>query len=375
MPTSNSFDVTALLRPEIANLRPYSSARSEFLREESVNVAQQYCLLDANENSFGSVQTTASDNSTTSGLHRYPDPYQLALKRDIAALWSTSEVTLSSAQLFLGNGSDEAIDLLVRAFCRPAQDRILVCSPSYGMYRVSADIQGVGVETVALRADAQLGPSLVVDDALQRQAKVKLSFLCSPNNPTGAAIPLEAIATLAHSVEGLVIVDEAYIDFCPEKSALPLVQEHKNLVLLRTFSKAWGLAGVRLGAAIASPEIIAVLNKIKAPYNVNQLTQDALSVALTHASEMQEFVTAITAERKRLYAAFAELPCVTQVFPSDANFLLVRFRDASTVFQALRAAGIIVRDRSNLAGCEQCLRITIGTPAQNNALLAVLAEQ
>lgn len=332
------FKLESLIRDNVAQLSPYSSARQDFVGDADV-------WLDANENPFGE------------GLNRYPDPLQQQLKKVIA-----QQKGIDPEGIFLGNGSDEAIDLLFRAFCEPHRDKVLIFPPTYGMYKVSAGINAVEViegNTADLSWDNDT-PGL------------KLAFLCSPNNPTGQLIPLNEIRRVANIFPGLVVVDEAYIDFAPEGSAVALLPELPNLVVLQTFSKAWGLAGIRLGMAIASPEIIAVLNKIKPPYNVNALTQQvALEHLRTRGPQTQARIATLLEERTKLQTELAKLPNVIQVFPSDANFLLAQFTDPHRIYAEPAKVGIIVRDRTQAV--KDCLRITVGTPVENERLLEQLA--
>lgn len=336
-----------LVRPNIWRLQPYSSARHEFEGQADV-------YLDANENPYGSA------------FSRYPDPLQLQLKQVIARYKS-----MPVDQIFLGNGSDEAIDLIMRIFCRPGIDEILVLFFTYGMYKVSADICDVKVNECLLTSDYQIDVEGV------RQAitpETKVLFICSPNNPTGNLMDRERIEEVFRFFHGIVVIDEAYMDFAPaNQSWLRTLVNYPNLVILQTFSKAWGLAGIRLGLAYASKEIIHLMNKVKPPYNVNQLTQKAALDALTMGLEKKEAeVIEINSERKRLTTLLEDRTEVLQVFPSEANFLLVKFSDPAKVFQHLKTAGIVVRDRSKTPLCEGCLRITIGTPEENNLVLETL---
>ena len=331
-----------LLRPNIQKLVPYSSARDEFTGTASV-------FLDANENPF------------ETGYNRYPDPYQQALKIKIAEIKG-----VESKQIFLGNGSDEPIDLLYRAFCNPGIDNVVSISPSYGMYQVSADINDIEVKKVLLTSDYQLD----ADDVLSAvDDKTKLIFLCSPNNPTGNCLETESILKVVNNFSGLVVVDEAYIDFAPGQTLLSRLNEFGNLVILQTFSKAWGLAGIRLGMAFASPEILGVLNKIKFPYNINQLTQEKAMHALENEKLKNEWVETILSERLQLQNELKRFPFVEKIFPSDSNFLLVKMHDARGIFSFLMEEGVIVRDRSKVALCECSLRITVGTKEENEMLL------
>ncbi len=344
--------LSALVRPHLQTLKPYSSARDEFEGLAPV-------MLDANENSLGSVGGT--------DYARYPDPHQRAVKVALAALKG-----VAPAQIFIGNGSDEAIDLLVRLVCRPGRDSLVVCPPTYGMYEVSAALHEVGVEQLPLTADFQLPP-----DAAARLAasEARLLFLCSPNNPTGNSLQVESVKLALENFRGLVVIDEAYADFAQGPGWLAKLAEYPNLVVLQTFSKAWGLAGLRLGVAYAAAPLIDYLNKIKPPYNLSQPTQAAAIQALAAAAALPALRDALCAGRNVLAAALAPLPLVDKVFPSDANFLLVRFRpDATAVYNYLRTQGIVVRNRSTQAGCAGCLRLTVGTPTENALLLVALRD-
>lgn len=339
-------DFSLLLRPHLRTLRPYSSARHEFQGQARV-------MLDANESPY--------DN----GFNRYPDPVQKELRTLIADLKQ-----IATEQLFLGNGSDEAIDLLIRAFCEPGQDNVVVLNPTYGMYEVSAGIHNVEVRKAALMADFHLDVSAVLKLTDEHS---KILFLCSPNNPTGNALDRNDMISLIRSFPGLVVVDEAYIDFCADQSLTGIQEEWPNLVILQTLSKAWGLAGLRLGLCIGHPELVGLLNRIKPPYNISAAAQqEGLKQLLRGKEQLQVHVTSIISERELLRTALGNAGAY--VFPSDANFLLVRFPDARKVFQHLRSEGIIVRDRSSELHAGNCLRITIGTPEENKLLLGAIRK-
>ncbi|RMF61887.1 MAG: histidinol-phosphate transaminase [Calditrichaeota bacterium] len=344
-------DFRSLLRPNIRDLQAYSSARQEHAGEEGI-------FLDANENALGSAARES--------LNRYPDPLQKKLKEEIARLKA-----VSAQQIFLGNGSDEAIDLLLRAFCEPGKDRILIMPPTYGMYEVCAAINDVKVQRVLLRPDFEIDVASVLE-ALE--PRTKLLFICSPNNPTGNVFQPDGIERLLRQFQGLTVLDEAYIDFAPDKSWLPRLSRWPNLVVLQTFSKAWGLADVRLGMAFAQPGIIEVLNKIKHPYNVNGVTQRLALQALANHRGKTRMVGEIIQERDRLQKGLAALDLVDRVYPSDANFLLVKMHDAASVFRRLLQKKIVVRNRSDQPLCGDCLRITVGTPEENRRLLHALKE-
>lgn len=343
------FDLNSLLRDNIKRLVPYSSARDEFKGEASV-------FLDANENSFGSPLPAA--------YHRYPDPLQWKVKYKLADIKG-----VPPQNIFLGNGSDEAIDILFRAFCRPGIDNVLLCPPTYGMYEVSANINDVTVRKATLTEDFQLDlPAM--EAAID--ANTKLIFICSPNNPTANAIRREDIEMILNNFEGIVVVDEAYINFSKQKTLIQELTEYPNLVILQTLSKAWGLAALRVGMAFASEDIINVFNKIKPPYNINQASQELALEALNNIEQVNSWIRETVEERNKLELALNTLPIVEKVYPSDANFLLVKTTDARGIYQHLVDKGIIVRDRSKVELCAGCLRITIGTPVENVQLLDTL---
>lgn len=340
-------DINQLLRKNIAALSPYSCARDEFEGEASV-------YLDANENPYNAP------------YNRYPDPLQKALKEKIAALKG-----LRAEQIFLGNGSDESIDLAFRAFCEPRIDNVLAIAPTYGMYKVCADINDVAYREHSLDADFQFK----AEDLLARcDEHTKLIFLCSPNNPTGNSLCSSEIVKVIENFQGLVMLDEAYIDFSSQESFCSLLDKYPNLVIFQTFSKAWASAGLRLGMAFASPEIIAVYNKVKYPYNVNLQTQQLMLAHLQELQRIQAWVTELIEQRSFLQQALAALPIVQHIYPSDANFLLVKVDDADALYQYLVAQGIIVRNRNRVRLCEGCLRITVGTADENAALMAAMQQ-
>lgn len=347
----SKFNLQSILRENVKNLIPYSSARDEFKGSASI-------LLDANENSFG---TPLSD-----AYNRYPDPLQLSLKERISKVKG-----VPAKNMFLGNGSDEAIDILIRAFCRPEVDNIVILPPTYGMYEVSAAINDVEVKKVNLDSDFQLNLD-AISEAIDKNTKIV--FICSPNNPTGNSIFREDVETIMSNFNGLVVVDEAYINYSRSKSFIQELTEYSNLVVLQTFSKAWGMAGLRLGMAFASEEIIEVFNKIKPPYNVNQATQVLALEALDKVYMVNNWIRDTVKERGILSNILEELPFVDRVFPSDANFILVKTEDANAIYNYLTSKGIVVRNRSKVELCEGCLRITIGTPEENQQLVSVLKE-
>ena len=343
------FQLEKLLRENIRQLTPYSSARDEFKGEARI-------FLDANENSLGSPLTR--------WYNRYPDPLQWKLKEAIGLIKG-----VDPTNLFLGNGSDECIDLLYRAFCNPGKDNIIINPPTYGMYEVSARINDVQIKKAPLLDNFQLDLvhlENLVDDA------TKIIWICSPNNPTGNAIDREDIEIVLNNFEGLVVVDEAYINFSRHKSFLQELGDYPNLVVLQTFSKAWGLAGLRLGMAFAAENIIDILNRIKPPYNINQSTQEIALTALQEVGQVNEMIKLIVAMRDELSVQLSSLPFVLKVYPSDANFLLVKMSDAQSVYDHLLREGIVVRNRSNVELCAGCLRITVGTDTENMGLITSL---
>jgi len=346
---SQPFDPTVLMRPHLRKLVPYSSARHEYQGTATV-------MLDANENAHGSPLGGM--------LHRYPDPDQAVLKARLAEVLDTTP-----ERLFIGNGSDQAIDLLLRVFCEPGRDRVIICPPTYGMYAVSAATNDVEVVTVPLDADFQPDVDAILAAANERS---KLLFLCSPNNPTGNSLRTNDITRLLEGFPGIVVLDEAYVDYSAEGSRAALLEHNPNVVLLRTLSKAWGCAGLRLGMAIARPELIAILDRVRPPYNLSAPVAALALEALSKEGRMNESVDLSIASRENLAIELAALPSVQHVFPSDANFLLVRLADAKAVFRFLTERGIVVRDRGKEPGCEGCLRITVGTEEENKLLIDTL---
>jgi histidinol-phosphate aminotransferase len=328
-------------------MKPYSSARDEFKGEAEV-------FLDANENPYPSP------------YNRYPDPLQRQVKEKLAAL---KEVR--PEQIFLGNGSDEAIDLLIRAFCEPNQDSILITDPTYGMYSVCADVNAVNVQQVLLTPDFDLDLDAFPNTF---DASTKILFLCSPNNPTGNLLNRDKILEVLKRFYGLVVIDEAYIDFADSRSFIHELDKYPHLIVLQTFSKAWGLAGLRLGMCFASAEVIDILNKIKYPYNVNSRTQDLALDALENAYRKDIWVDEILTQRDKLIKALRSLKVVDKIFHSDANFVLVRVKDAPATYRYLMDKGIVVRDRSRVTLCYNCIRITVGTPQENEVLIQALKE-
>ncbi len=340
-------DIKNLLRKNIQNLKPYSSARDEYTGDAMV-------FLDANENPFNEP------------YNRYPDPLQKELKQKISVLKN-----IAADQIFLGNGSDEPIDLLIRAFCEPGTDNIVTINPTYGMYQVAADTNNVEVIKVSLTSDFELEPAKILEVV---NTNTKLIFLCSPNNPSGNSLDKSSMLKIIQNFAGLVIIDEAYIDFAPGKSFLPELDKYPNLVILQTFSKAWGMAGIRLGMAFAAGEIIQVLNKIKYPYNINILTQQKALELLDNKEQVDIWVKKLIEEREKMTKYLAKLHFVTKIYPSDANFLLVSMNDARRIYDYLVENGIIVRDRSKIHLCDNSLRITIGTMDEDIVLLQALKD-
>jgi histidinol-phosphate aminotransferase len=344
-----NFDLNKLVRENIKKLTPYSSARSEFSGSAKI-------FLDANENSFGSP--------LTKWYNRYPDPLQWELKKKIGRIKN-----IAAENILLGNGSDECIDLLVRAFCDPRKDNILICPPTYGMYEVYARINDVEVREVPLTPVFQLNLE-EMEAAIDENTK--LIFICSPNNPTGNSLDHEDIEMVLNNFDGIVVIDEAYINYSRHRSFLSGLNDYPNLVVMQTFSKAWGLAALRLGMNVASAGIIEVLNKIKPPYNISGATQELALKALDNLEEVNEMTKATVNEREELGKALVTLPYVQKIHPSDANFLLVKMENATAVYNFLKEKGIIVRNRSTVILCDDCLRITVGTPEQDHQLMEAL---
>jgi histidinol-phosphate aminotransferase len=344
-------NIDNLVRANIKALTPYSSARDEFKGEARI-------FLDANENSYGSP--------LKHNYHRYPDPLQNELKEKIADLKG-----IPAENIFLGNGSDEAIDLLIRAFCNPGIDNILITPPTYGMYEVSANINDVGVKKSTLYDAFDILPKEIIEST---DSNTKIIFLCSPNNPTGNCFSKSRIIEVLTNFNGIVVIDEAYIDFSAQKSFIYELNNFENVVVLQTFSKAWGLAGLRLGVAYASKEIISILNRIKPPYNINSLSQQLVLDAINNYSLVQSRITEIIEEREKLSKKLMQFSFVKKIYPSDANFILAKTENAQKIYDYLCANGIIVRDRSKVIKCNNCLRITVGTKEENKGLIDVLKK-
>jgi histidinol-phosphate aminotransferase len=346
-----NFDLNRLIRDNVKKLKPYSSARDEYKGEAKV-------FLDANENSFGSP--------LTKWYNRYPDPQQWELKKKIATIKK-----VDSKKMLLGNGSDECIDLLIRAFCNPQLDNIIICPPTYGMYEVCANINDVPVKEVLLTPAYQINLE-ALEQAID--AHTKIIFFCSPNNPTGNSLNHEDIEMALNNFDGLVVIDEAYINYSKQRSFITELNDYPNLVVMQTFSKAWGLAALRLGMIFASTEIVDVLNKIKPPYNINAATQELVMKALDNLHDVNNMIQETVKEREELVKQLDALAIVQKIFPTDANFVLVKMENATAIYDYLRDKGIIVRNRSNVVLCEDCLRITVGTAEQNQQLILTLKE-
>ncbi|WZL88837.1 histidinol-phosphate transaminase [Salinimicrobium sp. 3283s] len=346
---SNSFDLNSLVRANVLKMKPYSSARDEYKTD-----GRKMTFLDANENPF------------ENGVNRYPDPQQGKLKQLLA-----SQKGVSGNKILLGNGSDEVLDLIFRTFCQPQVDNVITLPPTYGMYKVLAGLNEIEDREVVLKTDFQ--PN--VETILERvDGQTKLIFLCSPNNPTGNSFSEASVEKILKNFNGLVVIDEAYIDFSAEKSWLQRLEEFPNLVITQTLSKAYGLAGIRLGICYASEEIIGILNKIKPPYNVNELTQKRAHDRLSRPEEVSREVEAILQERESLRTNLSKMAFVKDIFPSDANFLLARVDDAAGKYEQLLKAGVVVRNRSNQELCENTLRFTVGTPEENRELIKKLTQ-
>lgn len=343
------FNAETLVRKNIQQMKAYSSARDEFSGEAII-------FLDANENSFGSPLPV--------NYNRYPDPQQVAVKEKISQIKG-----VPPKNIFLGNGSDEAIDLLFRVFCEPGIDNVIILPPTYGMYEVCAAINNVALKKIPLTNNFQLNLA-DIEEAIDSHTKI--IFICSPNNPTGNSINRNDIEVLLNNFEGLVVIDEAYINYAKQKTFITELTEYPNLVVMQTFSKAWGLAGLRLGMAFAGLPIINYLNKVKYPYNINISTQLLAVEALEGITKINNWVKITVEQREWLAENLAILPITENVYPSDANFILVKMKNAFSVYNYLAVKGIIVRDRSKVLLCDDCLRITVGTPEENQILIKEL---
>lgn len=339
-------EIYKLIRPHIHDLKPYSSARDEYKGKTGT-------FLDANENPFGSV---------SGGMYnRYPDPYQRAVKTRLAEIKG-----VEIDQIFLGNGSDEIIDLLFRVFCEPKEDVAMTFPPTFGMYQASAGINQIQLLKVPLTAAYQLDLDAIKE---QLNPRVKITFVCSPNNPTGNLIHADAIRQMLDIVPGLLVLDEAYVDFAPEGTSIALLKEYPRLLILQTFSKAWGMANLRLGMAFGHPDVIGVLNKVKMPYNVNGLSQELALKALKNPELKDKMIKDLLAEKEFLKEKLSQIPLVKKIHPSDANFLLLKMDEADKRYQELIERQVVVRNRSRVLLCEDCLRITVGTRAENKELI------
>ena len=346
-----AFELDKIIRPNIKTLKPYSSAKDEYTGAAKI-------LLDANENSLGSP--------LTKWYNRYPDPYQKQLKEKLAFVKQ-----IAANQIFIGNGSDECIDILFRTFCEPGKDNIIICPPTYPMYEVSANINDITVQNAPLLADYQLNVAHIEQLVNER---TKIIWICSPNNPTGNSLDRIDIETILNHFDGIVVIDEAYINFSKQKSFVQSLIDYPNLVVLQTLSKAWGLAGLRLGMCFANPDIIGYMNKVKAPYNINIVTQELALQALEEVGQVNDMIKLLVDMRNALAQVIASMPHVIQVFPSDTNFILVKIPHARKLYEFLMSRGIIVRDRSSLALCEDSLRITVGTEQENTLLVDAMNE-
>lgn len=337
-----------LVRPNIWELAPYSSARNEY----SGHVA--HVFLDANENPYNKP------------YNRYPDPLQTELKAEISRI-----KRVPAEQIFLGNGSDEAIDLVYRVFCEPKQDNVVAIEPTYGMYKVCADINDVEYRPVLLDNNYQMSAKKLLDSC---DKHTKIIWICSPNNPTGNNLQEEEIEKVLNDFDGIVVIDEAYADFSERKAFRTRLAEFNNMLVLNTFSKAWGCAAIRLGMAFANQQIIELFNKVKYPYNVNMLTQQQALEIIKQTSDVEEWVRLLLLERSKMMKSFLELPICKEVYPSDANFFLAKMTDAQAIYDYLVEKGIIVRNRTSVTLCQDCLRITIGTKGENIELLSALRQ-
>ena len=343
------FNLDNLLRSNIKSLKAYSSARDEFKGDAHI-------FLDANENSLGSP--------LIKWYNRYPDPLQMKVKQKLSTIKK-----IGTDQIFLGNGSDEPIDLLFRMFCQPGMDEVIICPPTYGMYEVSANINNVHLNKVPLTTSFQLDMP-AIESAIKPNTKI--IWICSPNNPTGNSIDREDIEIILNNFDGIVVIDEAYINFSRQRSFLSDLDDYQNLIVLQTLSKAWGLAALRMGMAFASKDIISYLNKVKPPYNISEPVQELALKALDEVGQVNEMIKVIVELRGELEQALLKLPIVKNVYPSDANFILAEVTAAKDIYNYLISHGIVVRDRSNVILCDGCLRLTVGTQKENESLIHAL---
>ncbi|MCP5062646.1 MAG: histidinol-phosphate transaminase [Ignavibacteriae bacterium] len=340
-----------LVRKNILRLKAYTSARDSYL---------DGILLDANENSLGSVIIDESKLD----LNRYPDPAQNKVRNKLAKY-----LNIEKGKLFLGVGSDEIIDLLIRIFCNPGKDSILITEPTYGMYKVTSEVNDVKIMSVPLNKSFQLDVKKTLEKV---QKNTKIIFLCSPNNPTGNVLKKKNILKIVKQFNGIVVIDEAYTDFTMDSSIINEIKNYKNLIILRTFSKAWGLAGIRAGYSISDEFIANLLFKIKAPYNLNKLTSNIIIEALANVKQKDRFVKKLNLEKEKLIIKLKDIKEVQKVFPSDANFILFKIKNATNVYNKLASKGIIIRDRSSQLGLENCLRVSIGSPKENRRFVKML---
>ncbi|MDX1701905.1 MAG: histidinol-phosphate transaminase [Melioribacteraceae bacterium] len=345
--------IERLVRKNILKLKPYTSARDSYL---------DGILMDANENSLGSVITDKSYLE----LNRYPDPKQTELRIELSKY-----LGISSSKLFFGVGSDEIIDLLIRIFCEPGKDSVLIPQPTYGMFKVACDVNNVNVIEVPLNRNFQLTPDVILSSV---KSNTKMMFLCSPNNPTGNSLKRNSVLKIIKNFKGIIVVDEAYIDFCGHKSFIKETENFKNLVIIRTFSKAWGLAGVRCGYSIADEYVTDLLFKVKAPYNINKLSAESVLKALNNKEEKEKFVKKLNVEKNKLIDSLKKISSVDRIIDSDANFITFRINNARVIFHGLAKEGIIIRDRSNQLNMKNCLRVSVGTPKQNKLFIKKLKE-
>jgi histidinol-phosphate aminotransferase len=353
------FELGKLVRGNIKNLKPYSSARHEFTGKASV-------FLDANENAYGSPLPSPGEEGLGVRFNRYPDPLQWQLKFQLARIKG-----VPAENICIGNGSDEIIDLAYRIFCNPGKDNVIICPPTYGMYAVNADINDVEIRKVNLTAAFQLDVEGIMQST---DSHSKLLFICSPNNPTGNKMNRADVELLLNNFRGIVIIDEAYINYSKQKSFIQELTEYPNLVVMQTLSKAWGLAALRLGLCYASVDIIDLFNKVKPPYNINEASQQIALEALQHTAQVNEWIREVVQQKESLVKELGHFSFVKTVYPSDANFVLMKVDDADLLYQYLASNEIVVRNRSKETGCENCLRISIGTPEENEVLISKLKK-
>lgn len=345
--------IEKLVRKNILKLKPYTSARDSYL---------EGILMDANENSLGSV----IEDKKELELNRYPDPAQNQLRKKLA-----DQLNVDTSNLFFGVGSDEIIDLLIRIFCEPNNDSVLIPLPTYGMYKVACDINNIEVITVPLNKNFQPDVELTLSSV---KKNTKMMFLCSPNNPTGNLLSAGSVSRILKNFNGIVVIDEAYIDFNEDRSFIKQIQKYDNLVITRTFSKAWGLAGIRCGYSISNPVITSLLFKIKAPYNLNKLTADAILNALERKNKRDNFIKKLNTEKEKLISELRKIKAVKKIYKSDANFITFKIENADSVFQNLADQGVIIRNRSRELNLENCLRVSVGTPRENKVFINKLRK-